>query len=174
MKKIEMHRTANRMTYRVDGKRASLKTATQAEEGNHREIVNLLLDAYEEAHDVESVSVKNDDFNPRANNGVFVVTIFAEFAWRFVPAPKQDTFPKTDTDTLKVKRGYKNLIEAVNAAKYVKKHLGRDFCRDGQRFTGALILKDFEFYWQVLYHKDKEITYIDDKCRSETAESLIA
>lgn len=170
MKKVEAKRTASRTMYYVDGKRASLKAATQAEEYNHSTIVNSLLDAYEKAQDVESVAVKNDDFNPRANAGVFVITIFAEFAWQTVPAPRGR---ETDSDVLKVNRGYKNLADAINAARYVKKHLGRDFYNSGYRFTGALILKDFECYWQVLYREGKVITRINAKCHEETKEWLI-
>lgn len=161
MKKVEAKRTASRMTYYVDGKRASLKAATQAEEYNHSAIINSLLDAYEKAQDVESVAVKNDDFNPRANAGVFVATIFAEFAWQAVPAPRGK---KTDTDALTIKRGYKNLVDAVNAVRYVKKNLGRDFYNSGYRFMGAIVLKDFECWWQVLYREGKEITRINAKC----------
>ena len=170
MKKVEAKRTASRMTYYVDGKRASLKAATQAEEYNHSTIVNSLLDAYEKAQDVESVAVKNDGFNPRANAGVFVITIFAEFAWLAVPAPRGSA---TDADVFKIKRGYKKLADAINAARYVQKILGRDFYNRGERFAGALVLKDFECYWQVLYREGKEITRISDKCREETKEWLI-
>lgn len=161
MKKVEAKRTASRTMYYVDGKRASLKAATQAEEYNHSTIVNSLLDAYEKAQDVESVAVKNDDFNPRANAGVFVITIFAEFAWQTVPAPRGH---ETDTDVFKINRGYKKLDDAINAIKYVKRNLGRDFYKRGQQFAGALVLKDFECWWQVLYREGKEITRINAKC----------
>ena len=164
VKKIEMRRAATRMMYFVDGKRASIKTATQAVEENHREIVNSLLDTYEKTNGIESVAVKNDDFNPRANAGVFVLTVFAKFAWQFVPAPRGR---KSDDDDLKIKRGYKNLADAFNAVQFVKKHLGRDYFNTGRSFTGAIIIKDYECYWQVMYRRGKEITHINAKFYEE-------
>ena len=102
-----MKRGVTRMIYYVDGKCASVKAATQAEHDNHCEFVSRLLDTYEKEQGAKSVPVKNSDFNPRANDSVFVVTIHAEFEWRYVPAPTVGN--ADDTDVVTIKRGYTNL-----------------------------------------------------------------
>lgn len=110
---------------------------------------------YDKAQGVKSVAVKNDDYNPRANEGLYVLTIWAEFV-----SPSKGK----DTETISVKRGYKNLNSAIGAAKHAKMILGRDFYKTGRKFTGALILKDFSPYWQVLYRQGQEITRVNDLC----------
>ena len=108
------------------------------------------IKAYEKAQGVKAFAAKNDDSNPRANEGLYVLTVWAEFL-----SPSKNK----DFETIRVRRAYKDLNSAIGAAKHAKMILGRDFYKTGRRFTGALVLKDFSPYWQVLYRQGREMTF---------------
>lgn len=142
-----------RMIYFVNGRRASVAEARRAEMHNNREAVKTQFRWYEANEHVKPLRVKNTDFNPRANDGMFVVTIAAEFAWHAVPGTL-----KRETDTFYTARGYKTLKEAVNAAEYVDKELGHGnnlyeprTWGGGHRCLSVSIVKNGKCYWQIWY-----------------------
>ena len=113
-----------------------------------KRMVAEVFKTYEKAQGVKAFAVKNDDYNPRANDGLYVLTVWAEFV-----SPSKGK----DTETISVKRGYKDLNSAIGAAQHVKTVIGRSFLRTGQRFTAALVLKDLSFRWQLFYRQGYEI-----------------
>lgn len=152
MKKVERKIMQNKRTgkigavYYVDGKRASLKTATNAERDNHLEDVTCALDNFERARGIESVALKCIDFNPRANDGVFVMKCFVEFCWRGVPAPSKGD----DTDIVAINRGYKNCHDAAEAVDFLSEYFGFDFWHDGCRYRNGIVL-DAQEPWGSCY-----------------------
>lgn len=146
MKDIVTKREGDHTVYFVDGKRVSVTTARRAEMHNHRALLDILIRSYEFSTSAKSVPLKNTGADPRANNGVFVVAITAEFAWNYAPGTR-----KQNTDEFSVQRGYKTLAEAVNASKHIIAHAGTSFYILGHRIKGAVVTKDGKCHWQVWY-----------------------
>ena len=92
-----------------------------------KRMVAEVFKTYEKAQGVKAFAVKNDDYNPRANDGLYVLTVWAEFV-----SPSKGK----DTETISVKRGYKDLNSAIGAAQHVKTVIGRNFLR-----TSCFIVK---------------------------------
>lgn len=153
MRDVNRQLQGSRWIYFVDGRRASLSEARRAEMHNNRETVKAEFRWYEANEHVKPLRVKNTDFNPRANEGVFVVTIAAEFTWHCVPGTQHH-----ETDMFYTVRGYKTLKEAVNAAEYVEIALGHGnnlyeprTWGGGHRCLSVSIVKDGKCHWQVWY-----------------------
>ena len=166
MKKVERKLMLNKRTgntsavYYVDGKRASLKTATQAEHANHLELVTRALDNFELSRGIESVALKCTDFNPRANDGVFVMKCFVEFCWRGVPAPSKGD----DTDIVIIERGYKNSCDAVEAVDFLSEYFGFNLWRDGCRYRNGYVI-DAQEPWCSCYqlmHRGRHKIILDE------------
>lgn len=110
---IKPAKNGSRIIY-ANGKRVSLRKAEEIDELNRYQVITNALDSHFPT--AESATLKNDDFNPRANNGIFKLR-----TWVFLPS-----FFAGDEATI-FERGYKNAADAVNALEYLKEYFGNNF-----------------------------------------------